>query len=154
MTPTFREAWRVPLWWWVIGLGMAGLGAVSIHNGAPGWRSVAPYIVLPLVVVAGLLGLSRQGVLVAEEVVHVPGARAPLSAFGPAQVLDRQALRLWRGPRAHRDAWVRVRPWITTAVLLPVTDPEDDTPYWLIGTRDPVSLAVALTPRSDLDSLA
>ena len=102
---------------------------------------------------AGLLWLSRQRVVVVDDVLHLPGARAPLSAFGPAQVLDRQALRLWRGPRAQRDAWVRVRPWMTTAVLLPVTDPEDDTPYWLIGTRDPVSLAVALTARDDLDAL-
>lgn len=150
----FQEVWRAPLWWWVIGLGIAGLGALSIHGGAHGWRSVVPYIVLPLLAVATLLWISRQRVVVEAGVLRVPGARAPLSAFGPAEVLDRDALRIWRGPRAQRDAWVRVRPWMTRAVRLPVTDPEDDTPYWLIGTRDPVGLAVALTPRDDLDAFA
>jgi hypothetical protein len=48
------------------------------------------------------------------------------------------------GVRAQRDAWVRVKPWARTGVLLPVDDPDDDTPYWLIGTRRPADLAVAL----------
>jgi hypothetical protein len=48
------------------------------------------------------------------------------------------------GVRAQRDAWVRVKPWARNAVLLPVDDPDDDTPYWLIGTRRPIDLAVAV----------
>jgi hypothetical protein len=150
---TFTEVWRVPLWWWVIGLGVALGSAAEIHSGGHGARAVVPYVVLPLIVVAALLWLSRQRVFVEDDVLHVPGARAPLSAFGPAEVLDREALRLWNGPRAQRDAWVRVRPWMTSAVRVPVTDPEDDTPYWLIGTKRPVDLAVAITPHADIDAL-
>jgi hypothetical protein len=142
---TFREVLRVPLWWWVIGLGVALGVAAEVHLGADGWRAVWPYVVFPLVVVAGLLALSRHRVVVEHDVLHVPGARAPLSAFGPAEVLSREDLRAWLGPGAHRDAWVRVKPWLKTAVLLPVTDPEDDTPYWLVGVRDPVSLTLAVT---------
>lgn len=151
---TYREVWRVPPWWWLIGLAGAALGALSVHGGADGWRSVLPYVVLPVVVVISLLALSRQAVVVEDGLLRVPGARAPLSAFGPAEVLDQQALRIWRGPRAQRHAWVCVRPWHKRAVLVPVTDPEDDTPYWLIGSRDPVGLAVALTLRDDLDAFA
>ena len=54
------------------------------------------------------------------------------------------ALRERMGVRAHRDAWVRVKPWAHQGVLLPVRDPDDDTPYWLVGTRRPQDLAVAL----------
>jgi hypothetical protein len=145
MTTTYRELQRVPLWWAVIGLGVAFGAAAEIHLGAQGWRATVPYVVLPLAVLAGLVAVSRNRVLVDDGVLHVPGARAPLSAFGPAEVLDRAALRLYLGPAAQRDAWVAVKPWLQAAVLLPVTDPEDDTPYWLVGTRDPQALAVAVS---------
>lgn len=150
---TFRESLRVPLWWWVIGLSVAGLSAATLHNGAPGWRAVVPYVVVPGAAVLGLLLLSRQRVVVEDGVLRVPGARAPLTAFGPAEVLDRDALRQWLGVRAHRDAWVTVKPWMTTAVRLPVTDPEDDTPYWLVGTRQAVDLAVAVTGQGYLEEV-
>jgi hypothetical protein len=142
---TFRERLRVPLWWWLVGLAVGAGAAAEIHLGAHGWRAVVPYAVLLPLVVLGLLVASRDRVEVVDDVLHVRGARAPLGAFGPAEVLDRAQLRLWLGPRAQRDAWVRVKPWLTGAVRLPVIDPDDDTPYWLVGVRDPVGLAVALT---------
>jgi hypothetical protein len=142
---TFRERLRVPLRWWVVGLAVGAGAAAEIHQGAGGWRAVLPYVVLLPLVVVGLLTASRDRVAVVDDVLHVPGARAPLDAFGPAEVLGRADLRLWLGPRAQREAWVRVKPWLTTAVRLPVTDPDDDTPYWLVGVRDPVGLAVALS---------
>ncbi len=142
---TYREVLRVPVWWAVIGIGTALGAAAEIHLGAQGWRATVPYVVLPLLVLAGLVAVSRKRVLVADGVLHVPGARAPLTAFGDAEVLDRTALRLYLGPAAKRDAWVAVRPWLTQAVLLPVTDPDDDTPYWLVGTRHAQALAVAVS---------
>ncbi|MCW2543451.1 MAG: hypothetical protein JWM40_1003 [Frankiales bacterium] len=102
---------------------------------------MVPYVLAPAVTVAGLGWLSRQQVSIRDGVLYVPGARAPVTAFGPPEVLTREGYRQWRGPRAQRDAWVRVRPWFRTGVLLPVVDPEDDTPYWLIGSRRPQRLA-------------
>jgi hypothetical protein len=136
--PTYRERLWAPLSWAVITLGGAVLVAVSFRE------SLLLLIGLPLVGVLALVALSRDQLQVDDGVLHVPGARAPLTAFGPAEVLDRKALRQWMGVRAQRDAWVRVKPWARTGVLLPVDDPDDDTPYWLIGTRRPVDLAVAL----------
>ncbi len=143
---SFSERLRVPVAGWLAGLALAALVAVSIHSGAGGWRAVAPYLVVPPLAVAALLVLSRHRVEVRDGVLHVPGARAPLTTFGPVEVLDAAALREWRGVRAHRDAFVSVRPWLRTAVRLPVVDPADDTPYWLVGTRRPLDLAVALSP--------
>jgi hypothetical protein len=136
--PTYRERLWVPPSWVAIALAGAVLVAVSLRQ--------------DLLLVAALLGaavlllvwLSRDQLRVEEDVLHVPGARAPLTAFGPAQVLDRAALRQRMGIRADRDAWVRVKPWAKAGLLLPVEDPADDTPYWLVGTRRPVDLAVAL----------
>lgn len=136
--PTYRERLRPPLSWVVITLVGALLVAVSFQE------QVVLLVGLPLLGVLLLVLLSRDVITVRDDVLHVPGARAPLTAFGPAEVLDARQLRERMGVRAQRDAWVRVKPWARQGVLLPVVDPEDDTPYWLVGTRRPHDLAVAL----------
>jgi hypothetical protein len=141
----YRERLVVPVWWVLGTLALAGIAAAELHGGAGGARAVLPYAVLLPLAALLLVLLSRPEVRVEDGVLHVPGARAPLSAFGPAEVLQGAALRAWMGPRADPAAWVRVRPWLHTAVRLPVVDPEDDTPYWIVGTRRPVALAAALS---------
>jgi cation diffusion facilitator CzcD-associated flavoprotein CzcO len=39
---------------------------------------------------------------------------------------------------------VATRSWLPLAVRVEVVDPDDDTPYWLVGTRQPRELAAAL----------
>lgn len=141
---TYREAHRVPVWWFGVGLLIAVGAAAEIDLGRPGLAWKIPYLLLPLLVLAGLWALSRKRVLVEHGVLHVPGARAPLDAFGVPEVLDREGLRLHLGPAARADAWVVTSSWLHGAVLLPVIDPEDDTPYWLVGSRNPTELAAAL----------
>jgi hypothetical protein len=136
--PTYQERLWAPLSWAAIALGGAVLVAVSFRE------NLLLLAGLPALGVVALLALSRDQLRVEDGVLHVPGARAPLAAFGPAEVLDRAQLRERMGIRAHRDAWVRVKPWARAAVLLTVDDPGDDTPYWLIGTRHPMDLAVAM----------
>jgi hypothetical protein len=143
---TYREQWRVPTLWWLLGLALSLGAAAELHGGGQGLRAVLPYVVLLPVMLGFLIALSRGRVTVQDGQLHVPGARAPLTAFGEPLVLEREQLRQWRGPRAQRDAWVRVRPWFRQAVLLPVTDPGDDTPYWLIGSRRADQLALACMP--------
>ena len=143
---SYNERLMVPWRWWLIGLGVALLAAFQIHAGASGARAVVPYVVLPGAVVVGLALLSRKRIRVIGGVVQVPGARAPLSTFGRVEILDRDELRLWLGARADTDAWVAVRPWLRGAVRAIVVDPEDETPYWLVATRNPLRLAAALHP--------
>jgi len=45
---------------------------------------------------------------------------------------------------ADRNAFLVSRPWLHTAVRLMVVDPDDDTPYWIVGTRHPEELLAAL----------
>lgn len=148
MTSSFKERLVAPAGWWVAGLVVAGFVAATVHSGASGWRAVTPYVLAPAVVLAALAAVSRHRVVVADGVLHVPGARAPLTAFGPAEVLDADGLRLWRGQRAHPWGFAAVQPWSRSGVLLPVVDPDDDTPYWLVATRRPVDLVVALEGQS------
>lgn len=79
----------------------------------------------------------------------VPRLRAgravvPADALGPGEVLGatelRAALSVEADPRAH----VCQRSWVRTAVRLPVVDPRDTTPYWLVSTRRPGRVLAAL----------
>lgn len=142
--PSYRERLRVPVLWAVVAVAVAVVLAAEVHAGADGWRSVVPYALLPPLALAWAVLASRQQVRLEDGVLHVPGARAPVSAFGEPLVLDREALRRVRGPQADARAWVAVPSWVGTGVLLPVIDPEDDTPYWVVGSRRPEQLAAAV----------
>ena len=133
-----------PPLWWLGGLALALLLAAGVHSGGTGARAVVPYVVLPLAVLGALAAASRGRIVLAAGVLHVPGARIPVSVLGGVTPLDREATRQVRGPLAEPLAYVVSRPWLARSVRLQVEDPEDDTPYWLVGTRDPAALAAAV----------
>jgi hypothetical protein len=148
--PDYCERLAVPGWYWPAGLALAGLLAAPVHGGADGVRAWLPYVVAAVGAVAVLRRVSRGEVRVQDGVLHVPGARAPLSVVGAVRVLDREATRRLRGPVADTRAHVATRSWLPRSVQVRIDDPEDDTPYWLVGTRRPEQLAAvleaALTP--------
>lgn len=145
--PEYEERLHAPLWVWAAVLAVAGTSAATIHGGGSGARAVVPYVVLlPLAVVA-LLAASRHRVRVVDGVLHVKGARIPLDQLGGVTPLDREGTRRQRGPSADPRAFVATRPWLDRSVRVMVEDPEDDTPYWLVGTRRPQELAAALSRR-------
>jgi hypothetical protein len=142
---SYEERLVVPWWWFLAALGLAALVAAEIHSGVPGTRAVLPYaIAMPLSVLLLALG-SRGRIIVRDEVLHVPGARIPVAHLGDAVVLDRESLRRQTGPMADRRSFLVSRPWLHTAVRVMVTDPEDSTPYWVLGTRHPEQLIAALS---------
>lgn len=132
-----------PLWWGGM-LGLSLLGAAALHGGADGPRAVLPYVLLPVLALTGVALASRGRIRVAEGVLHVPGARIPLAHVGAVTPLDRDATRQVRGPLAEPRAYVLTRAWLPRSVRVLVEDPADDTPYWLVGSRDPQALAAAL----------
>lgn len=147
---TYEERLGAPVVWWLGGLGVALLLAAGIHSGGDGARAVVPYVVLPAVAVAWLAHASRGRVAVVDGVLHVPGARIPVGALGGVTPLDRDATRQVRGPLAEPLAFVTTRPWLPVSVRLQVEDPDDDTPYWLVGTRRPQELAAAVVAARDV----
>ena len=145
---SFDEGRAAPPLWWAAALALSVLLAAAVHLGAGGARAVVPYVVVPALVLGGLALASRGRVRVVDDVLHVPGARIPLSFVSRSTPLDRAAVRQVMGPLAEPRAFVTTRPWLPGAVRLQIEDPEDDTPYWLIGTRDPVRLAQVLQSRT------
>ena len=141
---SYRERWIVPPIWWPCALGLATLVAAELHSGAPGVRASLPYaVLLPLTAVLLAVG-SRGSITVADGTLHVPGARIPIALLADGVALDRESFRVQTGPMADPRAYVVSRPWLHTAVRLTVADPEDPTPYWVVGTRRPRELLDAM----------
>jgi hypothetical protein len=145
--PVYEERLVPPPWVWLAVLAVALVSAAALHGGAPGWRAVVPYAVLLPVAVGALVLASRGRITVADGVLHVPGARIGLHHLGGATPLSREGTRRVRGPLAEPRAFVVTRGWLTESVRVQVEDPDDDTPYWLVGTRRPAQLAAALQQR-------
>jgi hypothetical protein len=149
VAPDTDVAWderlAVPAWYWPAGIALALLLAAPVHGGYGGVRAVLPYLVAPVLAVVVLARVSRGRVRVADGVLHVPGARMPLEVVGAVRALDVEETRRLRGPTADVRAHVATRSWLRRAVAVRLDDPEDDTPYWLVGTRHPDELAAVLS---------
>ena len=143
----FQESWVAPVQVWVASLIVAIIAGATLHAGATGARAVVPYVVFVTLVVLALLVVSRGRVRVAGGMLSVPKARIALDQLGGVRVLDREATRRLRGPLAQPWAFVATRGWLSESVQVQIEDPEDDTPYWLIGSRRPEDLAAALQKR-------
>jgi hypothetical protein len=148
--PDFDERLRVPLWWWPVVLTFVATTSLALPHGvalrgrAP---TLATWLSIAVIVVVGLglpvlLGTGR--VRLAEGVLEAGRARIPVSALGAPTVLTKQQTRRRMGRDADPTAYVFYRWWIPRTVIVPVTDPADPTPYWLVSSRRPDRLASAL----------
>ena len=79
--------------------------------------------------------------------LHAGRAQIGLEHLGTAEPLDAAATRLAPGADADARAFLVLRPYLKRAVRVPVTDPADPTPYWLVGSRHPDALAAAINAR-------
>lgn len=112
----------------------------------------APISVLAGIITAAALYLGCVLVLVlASPVVSVTDgiltagrARISVSMLGEAIPVDEPDASQERGPRLDARAWLLIRGWISPVVRVPITDPEDPAPYWLISSRNPKKLADAI----------
>jgi hypothetical protein len=127
---------------WLAALAFAAVLTVAL------WPASPPLAVAAgaTTAVAGLAALWWTSPVVA---VHDGAFRAgratiPVPLLGPVTTLDADAMRAELGPRLDARAYVCLRAWARTGVRVPLEDPQDPTPYWLVSTRRPHDLAQAL----------
>jgi hypothetical protein len=135
---------RVPWWLWLPILGLATLLAAEVYLGAPGRWTWVPYAIVLPTTVAGLWALGRLRVAVEEGELRVDDARLPVRHVAGVTVLGAEEKRLLLGTAAHPYAFVVARPWVKGAVQVHLDDPADPTPYWVVSSRRPTTLAAAL----------
>jgi hypothetical protein len=143
-TPRFDERLSVPLWWYLLALGLAVLLGAEVHMGYPGIRSWIGYAVTVPLCLGAMVWLGRVRVQVADGELRAGEARLPLRHVGRVDVVPREGKQVALGPELDPAAFLMHRAWIGPIVRIEVTDPDDDTPYWIVSTRDPDALVKAL----------
>ncbi len=137
--------------------------AERLWPGPLGWALVvgaalaAAVILVPVHPVAGvvggavtLVGAAAAAAATATRIevrggeLRVGAAHIPLGALGEPTPLDREGVRRAVGPGSDARAFVTLRAWVPGGVQVPVTDPGDPTPSWLVSTRRPRALASAI----------
>ncbi len=100
--------------------------------------------VLGAVGVPLIMILSSPVVSVSADRVRAGRASIEPAMLGVARVLDREQMQRVMGPKIDARAFRCTRGWITEGVEVPVVDPEDPTPAWVISLRRPEEFAAAL----------
>lgn len=143
VAPRYDERLTAPRSWWLITVMVALSGGLVL-------LPLGPVPMLGGLIAAGALAaaaVSSYGsarIRVVADSLVAGDARIPVSALGEAEVLDAEEARAWRSYKADPRAFMLLRSYVPTAVRVPVTDPQDPTPYVYVSTRDPRGLVAAL----------
>ncbi len=138
----YRERlWPGPLGWVLMAVAVVVAAATVSPLGAPAMLLAA--VVVTAVALAGVLATSAV-VQVAGGQLHAGDAHIGVQWLGRPQVLSRSEVHAELGPGSDARDFVLVRSWLPAAVAVPVLDPADPTPQWLISTRNPAKLTAAI----------
>ena len=143
-SPAYTERLAAPASYWVIGLvvGVSTATAVGFYLGP--WVAVGAGIAVAGLLAFGLLWIGHVRLVVDERGLSVGPALLEWRYQGEAEVLEAAATRDRLGVGADARAFVVARPYVRTAVRVPVLDAADPHPYWLVSSRTPQRLAAAL----------
>jgi hypothetical protein len=140
----YGERLTVPIAWWVLSglFALSLLLAFGLYLG-PAW-GVGSALVCMLALGA-IFAAAGVKISITPDRLWVGRANIELRYVGEPVALDAAGARQRRGPQADARAFLALRPYIATAVEVPVTDVDDPAPYWLVATRRPRALAEALS---------
>jgi hypothetical protein len=96
------------------------------------------------VAVVGTLSLTAPVIEVGGGRLRAGRAEIELAQIGEATAFAPAAARVQRGTGLDARAYLVIRGWIAPVVRVPVLDPADPTPYWLVSSRRPDELAAAI----------
>jgi len=144
----YREHQRVPLSYWVIGVGVAALIGWQGQMSRSWYWGVIFGVVALAAVAWALIYMSHNQVIVerdgsGETWLHVGEASLPRSAVSRTLPVPPTARSAAMGRQLDPAAYVVHRPWIPSMAMLVLDDADDPTPYWLISTNHPEDLLAA-----------
>jgi hypothetical protein len=140
--PEYREKlWPTP-WIYVASLllvpaSILVLAPVSLPAG------IATGIILYLAVIASLT-ITAPVIEVHDGTLRAGRAEIALAYTGEAVPAFDAEARIERGTGLDARAFLVVRGWVQPVVKVPITDPADPAPYWLLSSRRPKELAAAI----------
>jgi hypothetical protein len=94
---------------------------------------------------AAMLTFMAPVITVENGVLTAGTAQIPLEFLGEPLAFTQGAATIQRGQKLDARAWLCLRGWVDPVVKIPLEDPNDPTPYWLVSSRNPEGLKAALT---------
>lgn len=138
----YRERLSPSLWGLVSAAIVAPMAALVF---APLNATVALVIgVLVGVAFVALLIAGSPVIEVHDGVFRAGRAHIPVGHLGEPSIRTGEAAREARGPGLARGAWHVIRGGIDGIVVVPIEDPDDPAPEWVVSSRTPDRLAAAL----------
>ncbi|WP_448853536.1 DUF3093 domain-containing protein [Corynebacterium frankenforstense] len=147
----YRERQWVPFYWWILAFFLVALLTAQIaHNRTITWL-IVPAVVLSALAVWVLVSLSSTVLQVEEDSdgtrwLFAGDAMLPGDVVSRSLAVPANAKRNAMGQQLDPAAFVVSHGWVAEMVMLVLDDPDDPTPYWLIGTRNPEQLLQAFLP--------
>ena len=140
--PDYREKlWPTP-WIYIATLllvpaSILVLAPVSLPAG------IATGVILYLAAV-GSLSITAPVIEVHDGVLRAGRAEIALAYTGEAVPAFDADARIERGTGLDARAYLVIRGWVQPVVRVPITDPADPAPYWLLSSRHPKELAAVI----------
>ena len=147
MPTTYRERLHVPLRWWAQATMFLATVFWAFAVSLPEWIAWTGTGTLVAATYGLFAWVGSSRIEVSDGVLQVGPAHIELAHVGQVDALDKEATRRAHGPEADARAFLHTRPYISRAVKVSIDDPADPTPYWLVSTRHPRTLAAALSAR-------
>lgn len=144
--PVFRERLHPSPWLHLVALlalpaSMLVLAPVSLPAGVVTGVVLSGGLILLLWALAPVIEIA-DGVLTAGR------ARISLRLLGSVTITRGEDARQTRGPGLDARAWLLLRGDVDPVVRIEIADVDDPTPYWLISSRRPEDLAIAISSGS------
>lgn len=105
--------------------------------------ALAAGVVAAVLIIAGLVAASPR-IRVEDGVLYAGRAHIDVGLLGEPVALTGEDARNARGRELDPRSWTVVRGGIDGVLVVPITDPEDPAPSWIISSRTPDRLAAAL----------
>lgn len=134
--PPVTERLAVPLGWWLLGTGFVlSLGVAVLAFLGPGW-GIGVTVVAEAVLAAVLVGYGSTSIVVGDDGIQVGGATIDYGYVRGVEALDADRTLERLRTRADPRAYLVVRPYVRTSVVITLDDRADPHPYWLVSSRD------------------
>lgn len=143
-TPGYDERLHVPLRWWALGTMFLASVLIAFLVATPAWVAFTATGVLTAALVTLFLSYGGARLRVDGGTFHAGRARIPVAQLGVPVALDAAGSRRLAGVDADARAYLLLRPYLARSVQVPVEDPHDPAPYWMVSTRRPDRLVAAL----------
>ncbi|ANE04186.1 DUF3093 domain-containing protein [Corynebacterium crudilactis] len=159
VTTIYRERQWVPWYWWLAMAFVVALLTAQFGLNRNEYWIYIPGVLLSIIGAWVLISMSNTVIAVEQDAdgtrwLIAGQANLPSDVVARSLAVPATAKRNAMGRQLDPAAFVVSHGWVHEMVMLVLDDPEDSTPYWLVGSKDPEALLRAFVPEQADAALA